>query len=67
MGNGIAGAMGTPTEAIRQKCPDCLYCQLCSKSRCRCCREKREDKGFSGLRAGFTYGEYQAWAANRQE
>jgi hypothetical protein len=45
----------------KKKCPDCIECQVCSKSRCRACRQGVHREGASELGSGFTYGQYLEW------
>jgi hypothetical protein len=47
------------------KCPDCHFCQMCNKNRCRLCRSGGPKKSGSGLGTGFTYGQYMNWKKNR--
>jgi hypothetical protein len=35
----------TPAGKKRKKCPDCRYCQGCSRDRCRLCRAGRRPAG----------------------
>ncbi|MBN1102844.1 MAG: hypothetical protein JXL84_05445 [Deltaproteobacteria bacterium] len=46
---------------MREKCPDCLSCQVCSRIRCRLCRQGRQECGGRQLGTGFTYGAYLEW------
>ncbi len=50
-----------PEAVKKQKCPDCEYCQMCSESRCRLCRNTKTGCKKSQLGTGFTFGEYQEW------
>ena len=45
----------------KEKCPDCVECQMCSKNRCRLCREDTHRDGSSQLGTCFTHGEYLEW------
>ncbi|MBW2617202.1 MAG: hypothetical protein JRD02_13640 [Deltaproteobacteria bacterium] len=45
----------------KKKCPDCIECQMCSKSRCRLCRQGVHREGACELGSGFTYGQYLEW------
>ena len=46
---------------MKQKCPDCEQCQLCSESRCRLCRGGHCKRAAGELGSSFTYGDYVAW------
>ncbi len=48
-------------ELTKEKCPDCQECQMCSKTRCRICKEENCSKERCELGASFTYGEYLKW------
>ncbi|MFC1820807.1 hypothetical protein ACFLZG_06975 [Thermodesulfobacteriota bacterium] len=48
-------------EVEKEACPDCRYCQMCSKSRCRLCRNNACEERTSELGTGFTYGQYMEW------
>jgi len=67
MENLITKAQGVPPEGIRQKCPDCLYCQMCSKARCRGCQDIGKERNARNLEPGFTYGDYLVWRRKREE
>ena len=54
-----------PEAAKKKKCPDCDYCQMCSESRCRLCRNDKTCCRKSQLGSAFTYGEYQEWQQKR--
>ncbi len=54
-----------PETAKKQKCPDCDYCQMCSESRCRLCRNDNTCCRKSELGSAFTYGQYQEWQEKR--
>jgi hypothetical protein len=45
----------------KRKCPDCIECQMCSKSRCRACRQGVHRDCECELGSGFTYGQYLEW------
>jgi hypothetical protein len=49
----------------KEKCPDCEQCQMCSKTRCRLCKEKGYKGRSCECGSSFTYGEYLAWKAKR--
>jgi hypothetical protein len=49
----------------KKKCPDCEQCQVCSKTRCRLCKEKSYKGRSCEYGSSFTYGEYLAWKAKR--
>jgi hypothetical protein len=54
----------TNKKAIRmekRKCPDCIECQMCSKTRCRACRQGVHRKCECALVPGITYGQYLEW------
>jgi hypothetical protein len=55
------------TESGKEKCPDCHYCQICSKSRCRLCRRERPEAKAWELGTSFTYGRYLEWKRSRQD
>lgn len=55
-----------PEAAKKQKCPDCDYCQVCSESRCRLCRNDKTCCSKSQLGSAFTYGQYQEWQKKRK-
>ena len=50
----------------KEKCPDCLKCQLCSESRCGLCKKGGHRKNNSGLGTAFTYGQYVEWKKQRE-
>ncbi len=55
-------------EEARTRCPDCHSCQVCSKSRCRLCREGRHEAKVPWvLGTGFTYGRYLEWRKQQDE
>jgi hypothetical protein len=54
-------------EPGKEKCPDCHYCQRCSKSRCRLCRRECPEAKPWELGTGFTYGSYLDWKKRRQD
>jgi ferredoxin len=54
-----------PEAAKKKKCPDCDYCQMCSESRCRLCRNDKTCCMKSQLGSAFTYGEYREWQKKR--
>ena len=49
----------------RHQCPDCLFCQGCSETRCRVCRDEGHGHGHPELGRGFTLGAYEAWKRKR--
>jgi len=55
------------TKMEKKKCPDCIECQVCSKSRCRVCRNGAHKDGASELASGFTYGQYLDWKRKKLE
>jgi hypothetical protein len=53
----------------KEKCPDCLKCQMCSESRCGLCRKgshKSRGRDASDLGTSFTYGQYVEWKKKRE-
>ncbi|MBN1102771.1 MAG: hypothetical protein JXL84_05070 [Deltaproteobacteria bacterium] len=54
-------------EPGKEKCPDCHQCQMCSKSRCRLCRQESPEPGHWELGTGFTYGRYLDWKRGRKD
>jgi len=48
----------------KEKCPDCEYCQMCSETRCRVCREKGPKKSCE-LGGSFSYEEYLRWKSRK--
>ena len=54
-----------PEAAKKQKCPDCDYCQMCSESRCRLCRNDKACCRKSELGSSFTFGQYIEWQEKR--
>jgi hypothetical protein len=53
----------TPIEekAERTQCPDCIHCQMCSKTRCRQCRKTDCTPTNPTLGPFLTHGQYLAW------
>jgi len=45
----------------KQKCPDCLECQICGKSRCQLCKRGGHKDCVSELGPFITHGEYLEW------
>ena len=45
----------------KEKCPDCEYCQACSETRCRVCREEGHKGKPCELGSSFTYEDYLEW------
>ena len=54
-----------PIEEEKAVCPDCRFCQECSKSRCRLCKNDASEVRTSELGIGFTYGEYMEWKSKK--
>lgn len=53
-------------EGVKKKiCPDCDFCQMCSESRCRLCRNTKRPCKRSLRSNGFTLSEYEEWQKNR--
>ena len=50
----------------RKKCPDCLECQQCIKSRCQLCRQGGHSTKASELGPFITHGEYMAWKEKKK-
>ncbi len=51
----------------REKCLDCLECQICISSRCRLCKKEGHQNGFSELGPLITHGEYMKWKRKKIE
>jgi hypothetical protein len=51
--------------AKKEKCPDCEYCQVCSETRCRVCREEGHMKKACELGSCLTYEEYLKWKSRK--
>ncbi|MBN1906161.1 MAG: hypothetical protein JW927_13805 [Deltaproteobacteria bacterium] len=52
-------------EVKKKRCPDCNFCQMCSESRCRLCRNTKRACNRSLRSNGFTLHEYEEWQKNR--
>ncbi|MFC1884190.1 ferredoxin [Thermodesulfobacteriota bacterium] len=50
-----------PLFQKKEKCADCLKCQMCSESRCQLCRKGSHGSDCAGLSHAFTYGQYVEW------
>jgi hypothetical protein len=59
------GISKVSTEPKKEKCPDCEYCQMCSETRCRVCREEGLKKKACELGSSFTYEEYLKWKSRK--
>jgi len=58
---------GDTISGKKTKCPDCMECGMCSKSRCRLCRKGGHDQTPSDLPKGFTHGRYLEWKKARHK
>ena len=54
------------TSVHKEKCPDCLECQMCSKRRCEQCK-KGGHKDCAELGPFLTHGEYTEWKKKRDK
>jgi len=50
----------------KPRCPDCVQCQLCARSRCRACRDNRPEAGEGQLGPFLRYGDYLKWKQRRK-
>ena len=55
------------TPVHREKCPDCLECQMCSKRRCEQCRKGDHQMVEPELGPFLTHGEYLKWRERRED
>ncbi len=55
------------TSVHREKCPDCLECQMCSKRRCEQCRKGGHQLYEPELGPFLTHGEYMKWREKRKD
>jgi hypothetical protein len=53
-------------DRAKDRCPDCLSCQVCSETRCNLCKKGRHECLAWDLGTGFTYGAYQEWKNKQQ-
>jgi|GEM_PF-5131442 len=49
------------SEPVKERCPDCNFCQMCSETRCRLCRNARVTGSETLPLSGFTLFEYEEW------
>ncbi len=52
---------------MKEKCPDCLECQQCSKNRCELCKRGGHKVCNPELGPFITHGEYEKWKEKRRE
>ena len=49
---GPEGSEPEPASSKKFACPDCRFCQFCSDSRCRCCRQAKTGERCSKMSIG---------------
>ena len=50
----------------KEKCPDCLECQMCSKTRCEQCKKGGHKGCEPELGPFLTHGEYMKWKREKE-
>ena len=55
------------TPVHKEKCPDCLECQLCGKRRCEHCRKGGHQEYEPELGPFLTHGAYMKWRGRTKD
>jgi hypothetical protein len=50
----------------KEKCPDCLECQMCSKRRCQLCKKGADKNCLYELGPFITHGEFLEWKRKKE-
>jgi hypothetical protein len=55
------------TSVGKEKCPDCLECQICSKRRCEHCMKGGHQRCMPELGPFLTHREYMKWRSRKKD
>ena len=50
----------------KEKCSDCIECQMCSETRCRKCKNREQTVKNPELGPFLTHGQYMEWKEKKR-